>query len=86
MLSSPRRQGQRAAIRHGVARVDRGIEDRGLQLRNVDFHSTDLRRQLELHAGCCLPSVRSRPPLGIEPKVEVEHFRLDRLAAPEGQK
>ncbi len=82
-LHRPRGQGERTAVRHCVARIDRGVEDGGFELRGVDFHAASRWRKIELDLDAAAERPGEHFGQGVEADVEVEHLRLDRLAPPE---
>ena len=78
-------QHQRAAVRHGVARVQREIEDRGGKLARVDQRRPGILGELR-HDGDLLAERRVQQLGGLErQRIDVDLARLERLLAGEGE-
>ena len=78
-------QGQPAAVRHRVARVEGGVEQGGLELGEVDLDRRQRRREIEHDLE--LPAERAPDHFGegVEAQVEIGHFGLQRLPPAEGE-
>ena len=77
--------GQASAVRHGIARIDREIDDDLLELRQVHLHRPQIAAMHDLE----LDLFADQPPqqdgeIG-QQLAEIEHLRAQRLPAREGQ-
>ena len=76
---------QLAALRHGIARVHREVEQGGLQLRGIDHGQPDLafRAGFQLHL---FSEGSPQQMVGFQDDlVQIDHARLQRLLSREGQ-
>jgi hypothetical protein len=74
-----------AAVRHRVAGVERQVEHHLLQLARVRLHRPERRIELQRHPAVLAhgPAEHRHEPL--QHLVEIDHHRLEHLAATEGQ-
>ena len=80
-----RRQHQPAAAGHGVARVDREVDHRLLDLAGIAEHRQRVAVQPRLHVDVGAEQARQQPRDRGDGLVEIEDARLEQLLAAEGE-
>ena len=78
--------GQLAASRHGVARVDREVDDDLLELADVGAHRPKVAAMIDLELDVAADQPRQQHPEVGQHVGQVQHFRPQRLLARKGQK
>ena len=74
-----------AAVRHGIAGIDRNIDDGEFQLGKVDFHRPDVRIILfVVHDVAAQRAFDHRPHIGYA-VIQIDHRRAQMLTARESQ-
>ena len=80
------RNGQRAAVRHGVAGVDGQVQQRKLKLRRVGLHGGQARRQGQLSPDVAAQGLAQQGAgTVLQPLVQLDPLRPQGLAAGDGQ-
>ena len=81
----PVRIDELAAIRHGVAGIDREIDDHLLELVDVRLDEPQVAAVAEIELDALAEQALQQHRQFVEPIVEVEHLRPQGLAAREGE-
>ena len=77
--------GELAAVGHGVARIDRQIDDHLLELRQVDLHRPQIAAVHHLQRHLLADQPLEQHAEIVDRLAQVEHLRAQRLLAREGQ-
>ena len=80
-----RRQRDDAAAGHGVARIDRDIDQRELELRDVDLDRPDIGRDVAFELNVSAQRADQHLVHGLDAFLEVGDDRIERLASRERQ-
>ena len=80
-----RREGNRAAAGHGVARIDRDIDQRQFEFRNIDLDRPDLVRDIAFELHVSAQRADQHFVHGLDTLLEIGDDGIERLAARERQ-